>query len=86
MHKFVLHYASLNASNMVISRLADSVSASDAATKGYVDSNYIKKDGTAAITANLDLGSKNLVSLVDPTAAQQAATKNYLDTSTTNSN
>jgi hypothetical protein len=46
------------------------VSSSDAVTKNYVDAqtsatnpNYIKKDGTVAMTANLDLGSNSIINV-----------------------
>ena len=41
---------------------------------------YVKKDGTVAMTGNLNLGSHSITSVTDPTNAQDAATKNYVDT------
>ena len=40
----------------------------------------IKKDGTVAMTADLDLGTHKIINVVDPTTDQQAATKKYVDT------
>lgn len=39
----------------------------------------LKKDGTNAASANLDIGSNKLTNVADPTNAQDAATKNYVD-------
>ena len=35
--------------------------------------------GSQAMTANLNMGSNNIIGLLDPTTAQMAATKNYVD-------
>ena len=40
--------------------------------------NYLKKDGTVAMTGNLNLGSKKIVSLATPTANTDASTKKYV--------
>jgi len=40
----------------------------------------LTKDGTDAMTGNLDLGTNKIVNVVDPTSAQDATTKNYVDT------
>lgn len=42
--------------------------------------NFIKRDGTVAMTGTLNMGSQKISSLLDPTALQDAATKNYVDT------
>lgn len=42
-------------------------------------SNYLKKDGTVAMTGELDMGSKVIKNLAEPTAAAHAATKSYVD-------
>lgn len=39
----------------------------------------VNKDGSVAMTGDLDLGSNNIENVADPTAAQHAATKNYVD-------
>jgi hypothetical protein len=44
----------------------------------------IRRDGTIAMTAALDLGSQNITNLADPTVATHGANKNYVDTSITN--
>ena len=64
-------------------------SSSDAATKKYVDdhisssspdlSDYLEKDGTVAMTGNLNMGTKKIVNLAAPTANTDAATKKYVD-------
>ncbi len=42
--------------------------------------NFIKKDGTVAMTGNLDLGTQKIVNLQTPSATGDAATKGYVDT------
>ena len=43
-------------------------------------SNCITKDGQTAITQNIPLNSRRLVSVADPIDPQDAATKHYADT------
>ena len=62
---------------------------SDATTKKYVDdhiansspdlSDYVEKDGSVAMTGNLNMGVKKIVNLAAPTANTDAATKKYVD-------
>ena len=40
----------------------------------------LPKDGSEAMTGNLNLGTNKVVNVVDPTSAQDAATKTYVDT------
>jgi len=40
----------------------------------------LPKDGSEAMTGNLDAGSNKVVNVTDPTSAQDAATKTYVDT------
>ena len=47
-------------------------------------SDYVKKDGTTAMTGALNMNSHKITSVTDPTNAQDAATKNYVDTAITN--
>lgn len=42
-------------------------------------SDYVKKDGTTAMTGALNMNSHKITSVTDPTSAQDAATKNYVD-------
>lgn len=50
------------------------------ATKKNVNfSDYLKKDGTVAMTGNLNLNSHKITNVTDPESAQDAATKNYVD-------
>ncbi len=44
----------------------------------------IRRDGSVAMTAALDLGSQKLVNVAAPTVATDGANKNYVDTSITN--
>ena len=76
-------------SNKIVS-LSTPTTNTDAATKKYVDdkvsavpsadlSNYLKKDGTVAMTGRLNMGSNKIVSLSTPTTNTDAATKKYVD-------
>lgn len=40
---------------------------------------YVKKDGTVAMTGALNMNSHKVTNVTDPTSAQDAATKNYVD-------
>ena len=42
-------------------------------------SDYVKKDGTVAMTGDLDLNTHKITDLADPISAQDAATKDYVD-------
>ena len=74
----------LNVGNNKIVGLATPVSNTDAATKKYVDDNsggrpdlsdYLEKDGTVAMTGNLNLNNNKIVNLSDPTTDKQAANR-----------
>jgi hypothetical protein len=58
--------------NKVISGVADPANAQDAATKNYVDTSTVKKDGTVAMTGALNMGANKITSVGDPTSAQDA--------------
>ena len=47
--------------------------------------NFIKKDGTVAMTGNLDLGSQKIVNLQTPSSPNDGANKTYVDTAVANS-
>ena len=64
--------------------------AGQAANKKYVDdevakiptpdlSSYMKKDGSTAMTGNLDMGNKQIKSVADPTNDADATTKKYFE-------
>lgn len=42
-------------------------------------SDYVKKDGSTAMTGALNMNSHKITNVIDPTSAQDAATKNYVD-------
>ena len=79
----------LNMNNKKINHLAPPTSLNDATNKKYVDdtlllnnvamSNYLKKDGTVAMTGNLNLSGNKIVGLATPTSNTDAATKKYVD-------
>ena len=79
--------ADLNVGNNKIVGLATPVSNTDAATKKYVDDNsggspdlsdYLEKDGTVAMTGNLNLNNNKIVNLEDPTTDKQAANRGWV--------
>ena len=77
----------LNMDNKKIINLRPPTSDTDAATKKYVDDNtvappdlsdYLEKDGTVAMTGNLNLNNNKIVNLSDPTTDQQAANRGWV--------
>lgn len=48
--------------------------------------NFIKKDGSVAMTGSLDSGNQKIVNVATPTASGDAATKGYVDTAIGNLN
>jgi hypothetical protein len=76
---FALFQSRYNANNRSISNVSDPILVQDAATKNYVDTSTVKKDGTVVMTGALNTGTNKITSVVDPSAAQDAATKNYVD-------
>ena len=70
--------------NKKIINLRPPTSDTDAATKKYVDDNtadlsdYLEKDGTVAMTGNLNLNNNKIVNLSDPTTDQQAANRGWV--------
>ena len=84
----------LNVGNNKIIGLATPVSNTDAATKKYVDdktsssggsgsgldlSNYLKKDGSVAMTGDFNTGGHKILNLRTPTTNSEPATKKYVD-------
>ena len=79
----------LNMNNKKINHLAPPIDLNDATNKKYVDDtlllnniamrNYLKKDGSVAMTGNLNLNNNKIVGLATPTSDTDAATKKYVD-------
>ena len=67
--------------------LATPTTNTDAATKKYVDDNtaapdlsdYLEKDGTVAMTGDLNVGNNKVINLSNPTQDNEAITKDYVD-------
>ena len=72
----------LDVDNSRIVDVADPTGAQDAATKNYVDTNFVA-DAGGTMSGDLAMGTNKVTGVGDPTAAQDAATKNYVDTTTT---
>ena len=55
--------------------------AADAATANVatLTASQVNKDGSVAMTGNLNLDSNRIINVANPTGAQDAATKNYVD-------
>ena len=76
--------------NKKIINLRPPTSNTHAATKKYVDDNtgapdlsdYLEKDGTVAMTGDLNLNNNKIVGLATPTSNTDAATKKYVDDNT----
>ena len=79
----------LNMNNKSINNLRPPLNDIDAATKKYIDdkisnnggalANYLEKDGTTALTGNLNLNSNKIINLSTPTSDTDATTKEYVD-------
>ena len=73
--------------NKSIIHLRPPTAPTDAATKKYVDNNtaapdlsdYLEKDGTVAMTGDLNLNSHKIKNLSNPTQDNEAVTKDYVD-------
>ena len=79
----------INMGSNLINAVTDPVSAQDAATKNYVDTQNSTQDTTIAtklplaggtMSGAIDMGSNLINNVTDPVSAQDAATKNYVDT------
>ena len=62
-----------------LTSVTDPTNAQDAATKNYIDSNFLALAGDT-MTGALNMGTQRIVGAGDPSGAQDVATKNYVDT------
>ena len=78
----------MNMNNKKIINLQTPTNNTDAATKKYVDdkstnpqdlSPYLKKDGSAPMTGNLNINGNKIINLEDPASDNDAANKKYVD-------
>ena len=54
--------------------------ADEPATKQYSDSHFLEKDGSHAMTGDLNMGNHKVENVIAPTNDSDASTKNYVDT------
>ena len=72
-----------SSSNQMIFQAGTTTLQADATGLTYNGNNVegdIKSDGTVSMSANLDMGTNNIINTVDPVNPQDVATKNYNDT------
>ena len=69
----------LDANNNRVINVANPVNPQDAATKNYVDTGFLKKDGSVAMTGALQLGNNKVTGLAAATNPADAVTKAQLD-------
>ena len=72
----------LDAQSNKITSLGTPTASADAATKGYVDDNFVA-DAGGTMSGHLGMSGNRITNLGDPAGPQNAATKNYVDTTTT---
>ena len=80
----------LNMDNKKTINLRPPTDSTDAATKKYVDDNsggsqdlsdYLKKDGSVAMTGSLKMNQHKIIGVAEPTFLTHATTKQYVDSS-----
>ena len=64
-----------------ILNLKSPLDANEPATKQYADTRFLNKDGSHAMTGDLDMGNNKIKNLIKPTEDSDAATKLYVDES-----
>ena len=69
----------LNVNSCRIINLAEPTASTDATTKWYTDSTFVKKDGTTAMTGTLNMNSSRIINLTEPTQNTDS-TKWYTNT------
>jgi hypothetical protein len=72
----------INMNSKPLTGISLPVASSDAASKDYVDTNVILRNGTNSMFASLNMGGNTITNLLNPFNTQDAATKSYVDTRT----
>ena len=62
-----------------ITSLGDPADNTDAATKQYVDNDFLKRDGSQAVTGNLNMEVHKIIALEKPVNETDTVTKGYED-------
>ena len=65
--------------NKILTNAGDPQSNSDVSTKGYTNTNYLKKDGSNMMMGNLNMNSHQVKYLSPPTDNDDATTKQYVE-------
>ena len=65
----------LNMNNNSITNLAPPIDTADAVNKNYVNTFFLRRDGTNPMYGDLDMGSQRITALHDPITTNDAATK-----------
>ena len=60
-------------------KLKTPADANEPATKGYTDTNFLNRDGSNAMTDDLDMANNKIENLIDPTSDTDASNKKYVD-------
>ena len=68
-----------------ITNLQTPVDPHEPPTKSYVDSTFLERDGSYAMTGNLNMGNHKITGLRVPTVSSDATTKKYVDDHIANS-
>jgi hypothetical protein len=69
----------INMNNNIISMVKTPINTQDAVNKSYVDTSFLKLDGTSIMLGLINMNNNRIVNLADPVDPQDAVPKSYLD-------